>query len=92
VAKSKLVRFLVVGIIVLVLSLSGEVLAQGTSEPTWKLVETRINPENKPTEFIVGVTPGYYSSPRHRKYLSLERRLPLRQRYLEPAPHLVAVH
>ena len=62
VAKSKFVLFLVVGIIVLVLLSSGEVLAQGTSEPTWKLVETRINPGNEPTEFIVGVTPNYYSS------------------------------
>lgn len=60
-AKSKLVRFLVVGIVVLVLSLSGGVFAQETSEPTWELVETLINPENKPTEFIVGVTPNYYS-------------------------------
>ena len=54
VAQSKFVRFLVVGIIVLVLLSSGEVLAQGTSEPTWKLVETRINPGNEPTELIEG--------------------------------------
>jgi hypothetical protein len=64
VAKSKCVRFLVVSMIVLVLLSSGEVLAQGTSEPTWKLVETRINPGNEPTEFtIAGVTPNQpYSS------------------------------
>ena len=52
VAKSKLVRFLVVGIVVLVLSSSGEVFAQETSEPTWELVDTVINHANKPTEFI----------------------------------------
>ena len=62
VAKSKLVRFLiVVGIVVLVLLSSGEVFAQETSEPTWELVETLINHENRPTEFIVGVTPNYFS-------------------------------
>ncbi len=61
VAKSKLVRFLVVGIVVLVLLSSGEVFAQETSEPKWELVDTLINPENKPKEYIVGVTPNYYS-------------------------------
>jgi hypothetical protein len=29
--------------------------------PQWVLVETRINPDNAPTEFVVGVTPGYSS-------------------------------
>lgn len=27
----------------------------------WVLVDTLVNPQNKPTEFIVGVTPNYYS-------------------------------
>lgn len=30
----------------------------------WVLVETRVNPNGAPTEFVVGVTPNYYESPR----------------------------
>ncbi len=30
----------------------------------WTLAETNINPSDAPTEFVVGVTPGYYESPR----------------------------
>ncbi|NQE53322.1 hypothetical protein C5S29_06990 [ANME-1 cluster archaeon GoMg3.2] len=37
----------------------------GTETAKWILVETRVNPDNAPTEFIGGgATPGYYTSPR----------------------------
>jgi len=33
-------------------------------ETRWVLVETNVNPAGAPTEFVVGVTPNYYESPR----------------------------
>ncbi len=34
------------------------------SDDQWVLTETLVNPDNHPTEFVVGVTPDYYESPR----------------------------
>jgi|GEM_PF-3835945 len=42
-------------------------LSKGIQEllgASWVLVDTKINPAGAPTTFVVGETPGYYSSPR----------------------------
>lgn len=44
---------------------SGDTTVEPAGDPAeWRLAATNINPLDAPTEFVVGVTPDYYESPR----------------------------